>query len=121
MNGLSSVKADYNRNSNYYLVPNNNVPVRAVKMQEAPQSPDAARTAATAGILQAFALFLHKASEYCGNELMKGQEFTDETSVKKVAENMVKKNKLKDLLQEEKTHFTQTVISLQLHQKANLH
>lgn len=94
MNGLSSVKADYNRNSNYYLMPNNNVPVRAVKIQEVPQSPDAARTAATAGILQAFALFLHKASEYCGNELMKGQEFTDETSVKKVAENMVKKNKL---------------------------
>lgn len=83
MNGLSSVKADYNKNSNYYLVPNNNTPVRPVKNRQEPQTPDAARTAASAGILQAFALFLHKASEYCGNELMKGEEFTNETDVKK--------------------------------------
>ena len=94
MNGLSSVKADYNKNTNYYLMPNNNTSMRTIKMQQEPRTTDTARTAATAGILQAFALFLHKASEYCGNELMKGEEFTNETDVKKVAESMVKKNKL---------------------------
>lgn len=94
MNGLSNVKADYNKNTNYYLMPNNNTSMRTIKMQQEPRTTDTARTAATAGILQAFALFLHKASEYCGNELMKGEEFTNETDVKKVAESMVKKNKL---------------------------
>lgn len=88
MNGLSSVSVNY-QNKNYYL---NSNPVR---MQAEPYEDNTAKTVATAGILQAFAMFLQKASKYCGDKLMQGKEFTSPENVKHTAEQMVKDNKLK--------------------------
>lgn len=87
MNGLSSVSANYQYN-NYYL---NSNPVR---VQREPED-NTVKTVATAGILQAFAMFLQKASEYCGNKLMQGKEFTSGENIRKTAESMVKDNNLK--------------------------
>ena len=56
---------------------------------------DIAKTTISAGILQLFALGLHKISEFCSTKLMQGKEFTTEQNVKNVAERMVKDNKLK--------------------------
>lgn len=91
MNGLSSVKPNYQTANNYYLTPNNNT----VRMHSAEPEDNTAKTVAAAGILQAFAIFLHKASEYCGNKLMQGKEFTNAENIKRTAEQMVKDNKLK--------------------------
>ncbi len=88
MNGLSSVSANY-QNRNYYL---NSNPVR---VQTEPYEDNTAKTVAAAGILQAFAIFLHKASEYCGNKLMQGKEFTTPENIKQTAKKMVKDNNLK--------------------------
>lgn len=87
MNGLSSVISNY-RYNNYYLASNNNT----VHMQ--PDEDNTAKTIATAGILQAVAIFLHKASGYCSNKLMQGKEFTSAQNIKHTAEQMVKDNKL---------------------------
>ena len=93
MIGISSVKTDYNNQRNYYLPQNNNFYVPASFQEPHPQyNPE--KTVLTAGLLQAFALFLHKASEWCGNKLMQGKEFTNGENVKQIAQNMVKKNKL---------------------------
>lgn len=77
---------NYGRNSyrNYYEI-------------EEPQenNQDIGNTAIKAGVLQLFALGLHKISEFCSTKLMQGKEFTTEQNVKTVAERMVKDNKLK--------------------------
>jgi len=88
VNGLSSVSPNYKNVNNYYLTPNNNT----VRMQE-PED-NTVKTVATAGILQAFAMFLQKASQWCGNKLMQGKEFTTAGNIKQTAEKMVKDNGL---------------------------
>ena len=76
MTGISSVRTDYNNQNNYYLHKNNNFYTPASFQEPQPQyNPE--KTVLTAGLLQAFALFLHKASEWCGNKLMQGKEFTN--------------------------------------------
>lgn len=62
--------------------------------QEEVQEPNTAKTLVTAGLLQAFAMFLQKASQWCGNKLMQGKEFTTAANIHKTAQNMVKNNKL---------------------------
>ena len=71
MNGLSSVKTNYSNNYNYYLNTDNNR-TRFASYEEQ-NSPNPEKAVLTAGILQAFALFLHKASEWCGNKLMQAR------------------------------------------------
>lgn len=93
MEGLSSLKTDYQNQFNYYLNSNNNYYSHG-NYQESSKFDSPERTVITAGLLQAFALFLHKASEWCGNKLMQGKEFTTSENVKQIAQNMVKKNKL---------------------------
>ncbi len=92
MNGLSSVKTNYSTNYNYYLNTDNNR-TRFASYEEQ-NSPNPEKAVLTAGILQAFALFLHKASEWCGNKLMQGTEFTTAENIHKTASEMVNKNKL---------------------------
>lgn len=92
MNGLSCVKTDYRNNYNYYLNCDNSH-TRFASYEE-PYTPNTEKTVLTAGLLQAFALFLHKASEWCGTKLMQGKEFTTAENVHQTAENMVSKNKL---------------------------
>lgn len=91
MNGLGSVNFNYG-NQYYYLPSNNNTFTRSEESNYEPQNPE--KTILTAGLLQAFVLFLHKASQWCGNKLMGGKEFTTAENVKKAAQNMVEKNKL---------------------------
>ena len=62
--------------------------------EEEVKEPNAAKTIVTAGLLQAFAMFLQKASQWCGNKLMQGKEFTSAENIKKTAKNMVKDNNL---------------------------
>ena len=62
--------------------------------KEEVQEPNTAKTLVTAGLLQAFAMFLQKASQWCGNKLMQGKEFTTAANIHKTAQNMVKNNKL---------------------------
>lgn len=93
MNGLSSVQPNFGNYSVYYR----NYPDNGYYMlpqQEEVHEPNAAKTLLTAGLLQAFAMFLQKASQWCGNKLMQGKEFTSAQNIYKTAGNMVKKNKL---------------------------
>ena len=93
MNGLSSVQPNFGNYSGYYR----NYPDNGYYMlpqQEEVHEPNAAKTLLTAGLLQAFAMFLQKASQWCGNKLMQGKEFTSAQNIYKTAGNMVKKNKL---------------------------
>lgn len=92
MNGLSSVKGNYALPSNYYLTPPNN---NTVRVQQNNEPSNATKTIATAGILQALALALQKASGWFSSKLMQGKEFTSAENVKKVADTMLKDNKLK--------------------------
>lgn len=52
------------------------------------------KTIAAAGILQVVSIALQKASKWCGNKLMRGKEFTTFENVQKVANSMLKDNKL---------------------------
>ena len=99
MNGLSCVKTDYRNNYNdskNLIVYGHNMKNTTMfsASYEEPYTPNTEKTVLTAGLLQAFALFLHKASEWCGTKLMQGKEFTTAENVHKTAENMVSKNKL---------------------------
>lgn len=62
--------------------------------EQEPETFEPVKTTAAAGILQLFAMFLAKASDWVGKKLMMGSEFTTEANVIKTAEHMVKKNKL---------------------------
>ena len=94
MNGLSSVQHNFGNYSGYY----GNIPDRRqyymLPQQEETHEPNTAKTLITAGLLQAFAMFLQKASRWCGNKLMQGKEFTSAENIYKTAKNMVNKNKL---------------------------
>lgn len=92
MIGLGSVNPNYRNQQYYYLIPNNNTISPAYR--ENIENPNPEKTVLTAGLLQAFAIFLHKASKWCGNKLMGGKEFTTADNVKKVAQDMVNSNKL---------------------------
>lgn len=94
MNGLSSVQPNF---GNYYGYYGNYPDSRQYYMplqKEEVQEPNTAKTLVTAGLLQAFAMFLQKASQWCGNKLMQGKEFTTAANIHKTAQNMVKDNKL---------------------------
>ena len=94
MNGLSSVQPNF---GNYYGYYGNYPDSRQYYMplqKEEVQEPNTAKTLVTAGLLQAFAMFLQKASQWCGNKLMQGKEFTSAANIHKTAQNMVKNNKL---------------------------
>ncbi len=65
-----------------------------VRYYEPQNSDNTTKTIIAAGLLQGIALFLNKASHWCGNKLMQGKEFTTADNIKQVAENMVKNNKL---------------------------
>lgn len=92
MNSLSSVSINHNNNNNnYYLTPNNNV----VRIQTSAPEDTSVKTVATAGILQAIAMFLHKASEYFSSKLMQGKEFTSSENIHLTAKEMVRDNNLK--------------------------
>ncbi len=49
----------------------------------------------SAGLLQAIAIGLQKASQWCGQKLMQGKEFTTFDKTKEIAQTMVKDNDLK--------------------------
>lgn len=87
MNGLSSVNSYY---SNPYYYQNSNT----VRLRTNEEPVNTVNAVATAGILQGVALLLQKASQWFGNKLMQGKEFTTADNVKKAAEYMVKKNDL---------------------------
>lgn len=104
MNGLSSVNSSCQNNAHYYLNAQNSAMPQTYEPDESEKT---AKTVATAGILQAFALFLHKASEWCGKKLMQGEEFTSSNDIIKIADSMVKKNKLNvtvDYIDEKNIH-----------------
>ncbi len=52
------------------------------------------KAVATAGILQGAAILLQKLSQWCGNKLMQGKEFTNSENVKKIASKMLFDNGL---------------------------
>lgn len=56
---------------------------------------ETSRTIATAVSLQLASTLLQKASEWCGQNLMRGKEFTGEENVRLIAKEMLEKNKLK--------------------------
>ena len=89
MNGLSSVTSNYYSN-NYYVLQNNNV---LHKQRFEPEN-DTVKTVAAAGLLQAFAMFLQKASQWCEGKLMQGKEFTTAENIKQTVEKMVNDNNL---------------------------
>lgn len=86
---------NYANNSRYFLPANySSQPViRNYNYEEEPQ--DMSKTTVAAGVLQAIALGLHKASEWCSQKLMQGKEFTSAENIEKVAGKMVNDNKLK--------------------------
>lgn len=86
---------NYANNSRYFLPANySSQPViRNYNYEEEPQ--DISKTTVAAGVLQAIALGLHKASEWCSQKLMQGKEFTSAENIEKVAGKMVNDNKLK--------------------------
>lgn len=65
-----------------------------VRYYEQQNSDNTTKTIIAAGLLQGLAMFLNKASKWCSNKLMQGKEFTTAENIKKVAESMVKDNKL---------------------------
>lgn len=77
----------------YYLTPRQ-YPIQVAVEQDIER--DDIQTFAKAGILQVFAMVLAKASEWCGKKLMQGKEFTTAENVKKIADEMLFKNNLKD-------------------------
>ncbi len=79
--------------SKYYLTPMQS-PIKVSIEQDIER--DDVQTFAKAGILQVFAMSLTKASEWCGKKLMQGKEFTTTENVKKIADEMLSKNNLKD-------------------------
>lgn len=71
-----------NRTANYYYTP------------EIQEEANPTKTVIAAGLLQAAALLLNRASNWFSNKLMQGKEFTSFENIQKVADNIVKKNKL---------------------------
>ncbi len=62
--------------------------------QGLPPQENTSKTLVTAISLQFIAVALQKASEWCGKNLMKGKEFTSAENVKRIANQMIAKNKL---------------------------
>ena len=58
------------------------------------QANDVTKTVAMAGLLQVIALGLNKASQWFSNKLAAGKEFTTANNVRRVADDMVRKNNL---------------------------
>ena len=94
MNSLSSVQPNF---GNYYgrtwNHPDNGY-IGMPSYEGVPQEQNTAKTLVTASILQGIAMFLQKASQWCGNKLMRGKEFTSAENIYKTAQNMVNKNNL---------------------------
>lgn len=91
MNGISSVNLNFRKpNSYYFSNPNNNG-----QEQGSESNIPTGKTVATAGVLQGLAMLLNKISQWCGNKLMQGKEFTSGENIKKVAKHMVDSNGLK--------------------------
>ncbi len=89
MNSVGSVNSQNYNYYNYYNYP----PQRRYYRQE-PSEPDTAKTVTYAGILQLIVLGLQKASDWCGQKLMQGNEFTTEKNVKQIADYMKNHNNL---------------------------
>lgn len=62
--------------------------------QAKPQEDNAAKTLGLAALLQGIALIIKEGSKWCSYKLQNGKEFTTFDNVKKVADTMVKDNKL---------------------------
>ena len=92
MNGLGSVQQNFGNYGYYSSFPDSGR--SNIYVQEEVHEPNPTKTIVTAGLLQAFAMFLQKASQWCGNKLMQGKEFTSAENIYKTAKNMVKDNKL---------------------------
>lgn len=75
----------------YYLNKNNSI---QYDRRECTNDSQAVKAVAEAGLLQGVALILHKISQWCGNKLMQGKEFTSAENIKKVADAIVKQNNL---------------------------
>lgn len=95
MSTINNIQMNNYANSSRYYLPANysSQPViRNYNYEEEPQ--DISKTTVAAGVLQAIALGLHKASEWCSQKLMQGKEFTSAENIEKVAGKMVNDNKL---------------------------
>lgn len=93
MCSLDISNANFNRPQAYYYMPSNQ-PAR-YNFQPEPETHAPEKTIIAAGLLQGFAMLLQKFSGWCGNKLMQGKEFTNFENIKKIAGNMVNKNRLK--------------------------
>lgn len=73
-----------------------NTPVGLNTYERVPQKQEdnTAKTLGAAALLQAIALLLDKGSSWCSYKLQQGKEFATEADVRKVADSMIKENKL---------------------------
>lgn len=98
MTTINSVNLNNFNNSSRYFLPANfatQTPKYNSQPQHYEEEPNVAKAATAAAVLQAIALGLHKASEWCSRKLMQGKEFTTPENIKKIAGKMVSDNKLK--------------------------
>ncbi|MFI3300761.1 MAG: hypothetical protein R3Y28_05000 [Candidatus Gastranaerophilales bacterium] len=90
---LNSVQPQYN-NANAQLSRNTAPNFNAYYYQQQPEESSVTKEVGTVAILQGLILGLKKCSEWCGQKLMQGKEFTSFENIKKVSDKMVKDNKL---------------------------
>lgn len=96
MNPISNNYSYFNNQNPYYYSGGSNSNANYNTHYEEPQnnSDQAAKAVGLAGLLQVVALGLQKGSQVLASRLAGGKEFTTHDNVVKVAEDMVKKNKL---------------------------
>lgn len=91
MEGLNFKNPNINHR---YMTPSMGSSYSTVRVHQQEENPEV-KTIAKAGLLQAAAILLTKVSEWCGQKLMQGKEFTNARNINEIAEEMLTSNNLK--------------------------
>ena len=91
---MQAIGSSY-QNFNIHSTPKNNVAFGRKPVEDDKTE----KLAISAGALGVASLFLQKAAEFLATKLLNGEEFTSPDNVKKVADSMLQKNKLKGIVQ----------------------
>ena len=91
MEGLNFKNPNINQR---YMTPSMGSSYSTARVHQQEENPEV-KTIAKAGLLQAAAILLTKVSEWCGQKLMQGKEFTNARNINEIAEEMLTSNNLK--------------------------
>ncbi len=91
---MQAIGSSY-QNFNIHSTPKNNVAFGRKPVEDDKTE----KLAISAGTLGIASLFLQEVTEFLATKLLNGEEFTSADNVKKVADSMLQKNKLKDIVQ----------------------